>query len=108
MFPPVLAQVDVYQRFSQGGPIPTTVGGLVSRLLPNVIVAAGVVFFILIIFFGIGAINFAGTTRGAGEIGKAKAALTWSIIGFLLVVSAFFILQIAETITGVNFINPRI
>ena len=105
---PTARAFDVFSTFSQGAPIPTTVGGLVSRVLPNVIVAAGVVFFLLIIFFGIGVIKAAGATGDAKQTAQAKAALTWSIIGFLLVVSAFFILQITETLTGLNFINPKI
>lgn len=103
-----MAAFDIFNTFSQGGTasVPRTVGELVSRLLPNVIVAAGVVFFILIVFFGIGVIKAAGNAGDAKSTAQAKAALTWSVIGFLLVVSAFFILQIASTLTGINFINP--
>ena len=39
---------------------------------------------------------------------KAQAALTYSVAGFLLIISAYFILQIIGTITGINFIQPNI
>lgn len=81
---------------------------LISTLLPNILVLAGVIFFALILFGGFGMIVGAGKEANPQSAAKSKAAVTYGLVGFLLVISAFFILQIIETITGVDFINPGI
>lgn len=79
---------------------------LVSLLLPNVLILAGVIFFLLIIGGGFSLIAGAGKEASAQDKAKAQAAITYGVIGFLLVVSAYFILQIVGVITGINFITP--
>lgn len=81
---------------------------LISILLPNVLILAGVIFFGLIIAGGWGYLVGAGGEPSAQDKAKAKAALTYGVVGFLLVISAYFILQIIETVTGVKFIQPNI
>lgn len=76
---------------------------VVSKLLPNTIVAAGVIFFFLILGSGFMMIKSAGTDASPQDSAKAKNAVTFSVIGFLLIVSAYFILQIVGTILGVDF-----
>jgi hypothetical protein len=49
----------------------------------------------------------AGNEASAQDKAKAKAAFTYSLIGFLLVVSAYFILQIISTVLGIDFISPK-
>lgn len=93
--------------FGQGTPF-TNIGQLISVLLPNAIIAAGVIFFLLIIGGGISMIKNAGAEANPQAAAKAKAALTFSLIGFLLVVSAYFILQIVHIITGIDFLKPKI
>ena len=81
---------------------------LISVLLPNVLILAGIIFFALILFGGFGMIVGAGKEANPQAAAKSKAAVTYGLIGFLLVISAFFILQIIGVITGVNFINSGI
>ncbi|MDO8488223.1 MAG: hypothetical protein Q7S31_02815 [bacterium] len=85
----------------------TTVGGLISSLLPNIMILAGVTFFGLIVGGGFSLIAGAGKDGSAQDKAKAQAAVTYGVVGLLLVVSAFFILQIVGVVTGINFIeNP--
>jgi len=84
------------------------IGTLISTLLPNVLVFASIIFFFLIVGAGFMMIKSAGSAGSPQDAAKAKAALTYAIIGFLLVVTAFFIMQIIGTITGVNFLIPPI
>jgi hypothetical protein len=87
----------------------STLGGAVSVILPNVIVFAGVLFFCLIIFSGFQLITLGGQYNlNSEKVTKAKQMIYYSIIGFLLVVSAYFILQIVSTVTGINFINSPV
>lgn len=80
---------------------------LISVLLPNVLMFAGVIFFFLILGGGFMMIKSAGGDANAQDTAKAKNAVTFAVIGFLIVVSAYFILQIVSTATGVDFINPK-
>jgi hypothetical protein len=83
-----------------------TPGGLISLILPNIIMVAGVIFFILILFGGFSMIVSAGKQSSPQEAARAKNALTYGVIGFLLVVTAYFILQIISTVFGINFDSP--
>lgn len=80
----------------------------ISTLLPNAFVLAGIIFFGLIVAGGWSYIIGAGGEPSAQDKAKAKAAITYGIAGFLLVVSAYFILQVIETVTGIKFIQPNI
>jgi hypothetical protein len=83
-------------------------GSLISSVLPNILVVAGVIFFLLILFGGFGLVIGAGKESSPQAAAKAKDAVTFGVIGFLLVLSAYFILQIVSTLTGVNLINANI
>ncbi len=82
------------------------VGSLITSLLPNILVLAGVIFFLLMLGGGFTMIKNAGGDVNAQDAAKAKNAVTFAVVGFLLVVSAYFILQITGVVTGINFINP--
>ena len=94
------------QLFFGSNPKFENIGTLVSSLLPNLLVGAGVIFFFLILGGGFMIIKNAGGDANAQDTAKAKNAVTFAVIGFLLVISAYFILQIVGVITGINFINP--
>ena len=97
-----------FNRHTNAAVVGNNVGSLVSRLLPNIIVVAGVVFFLMIIYYGFQLIISAGQNKSPQDIARIKGSITYAFIGFLLVVSGYFILQIISTITGVNFINPNV
>jgi hypothetical protein len=82
------------------------INNFISTLLPNILVVAGVIFFILILGGGFSMIQSAGGQGSPQDAAKARSAITFALIGFLLVVSAYFILQVIGAITGVDFINP--
>ena len=84
------------------------IGALVSQIVPNVLVIAGVIFFLLILGGGFAMIQSAGTDANPQQAAKAKAAVTYALIGFLLVVSAYFILQIVNIWVGYNVLNPPV
>lgn len=82
----------------------TTVSPLISSLLKNSLVIAGIILLGLILFGGFGML----ASAGSGDSKKAeqsKKTITSAIIGFLIVFSAYFIIQIIETITGLNILN---
>jgi len=85
-----------------------TTGQLISIWLPNGLVLAAIIFFFLIIGAGWRVITGAGSEASSQDKAKAQAALTYAVVGFLLIVSAYFILQIISVVTGINFMKPNI
>ncbi len=92
------------------GPAKCNIGPaqIISLLLPNTLILAGVIFFLLIIGGGFSLISSAGKESSAQDKARAQGAITYGVIGFLLVVSAYFILQIVGTVTGLDFINTSL
>ncbi len=103
-----LREIFFYNHPGAGGLAGLDIGTFISTLLPNALVFAGIIFFFLIVGAGFMMIKSAGGQGTPQDAAKAKAAVTYAVLGFLLVVSAFFIMQIISTITGVNFLKSPI
>jgi len=74
-------------------------GSLVSIVLSNAVVVAGIILAILLIFGGIAIIMGAG--QGKPETtAKGQKAITSALFGFLIIFSAYWIIRIVETIFG--------
>jgi hypothetical protein len=105
----LIAQVNIQNSFFEhhegANRLAQTPGSLVSGLLPNIMILSGIVFFFLILFGGFKIIMGAGHQSSPQDAAKARAALTYGVVGFLLVISAYFILQIISGITGINFLD---
>jgi len=103
----IVLAVDLKNTFFNTSPnaakIGVNPGTLISILLPNVVIVAGLIFFVMIIFSGISLVLGAGKQRDAQSAAKARNALTYSIVGFLIVVAGYFILQIVGAMLGINF-----
>lgn len=81
-------------------------GALISILLKNVYVIAGVSLLVLLIFGGISVIMNAGS-GDAKKAAQGQKAITNAIVGFLIVFASFWIIQIIQYITGVEILNPN-
>lgn len=79
-------------------------GDLISLILPNLLIGAGVIFLFLMVGAGFTMISSAGS-GDAKSAAQAKTTVTYSVIGFLLVISAYFILQAIGVITGIDFLK---
>lgn len=78
---------------------PNLLGVVLTRALQFAIVSAGLVFFVKLVSGG-----FLYLTS-AGDQGKVQAAtkeITNAVIGLIIVISTFFIIQILETILGIK------
>lgn len=84
-------------------------GSLISNLLPNIIVLSGVIFFLLILYSGFHIISDAGS-QNAQNMAKHRSMITIALVGFLIVVSSYFILQLVLANLGLDNIinNPAI
>ncbi len=80
-------------------------GDLVSIILSNALVVAGIILLFLLIFGGISMIIGAGQDNPE-QAAKGKQATTSAVIGFIIIFAAYWIIQIIETITGLNILKP--
>lgn len=99
-----LALVDIKTEF--GGPVKdlTDVGTLVSTIVTFAYVAAGVVFLILLIMGGLSMIQAAGTDDRQ-KATKGRQGLTTALIGFLIIISSYFIIQVIGNIFGFKILQ---
>ena len=84
-----------------------TLGNIISNILPNIYIFAGVVLFILLIFGGLTVIINAGKDDPEATA-KGQKAITAAVIGFLIIFCSYWIIRIIEVVTGVNIFSPGI
>lgn len=82
-------------------------GALISIILKNVYIAAGVMLFGLLIFGGISIILGAGG-GDPKKAGQGKNAVVTALAGFLIIFASYWIIQIISFITGVDILNPNL
>lgn len=101
---------DIGETFLLGGSTPIgdifpDLGTLISILLFNAYILAGIILFILLLFGGFGIIMGAGGGNPE-QINKGKQALTAALLGFGLVFASYWVIQIIQWLTGINILNP--
>jgi len=84
-----------------------TIGGIVSIILKNVYILAGITLFFLLIFGGIGIIMGAGG-GDPKKTAQGQQAVTSALIGFLVIFASYWIIQIIQILTGVQILKPGI
>lgn len=80
---------------------------IINLLLKNSITIAGIILVALLIFGGITFIMSAGS-GDAKKADQGKKTITASIIGFAIVIFAYLIITIIETITGLHILDPSL
>ena len=81
-----------------------SIGRLISCILPNIYVFAGVILFILMIIGGIGVIRGAGSGNEE-DLKKGQKAITSALLGFLIIFVSYWIIQLVQIITGTEIFN---
>ena len=88
------------EGFKQG------IGGIISTLLQNIYVLAGIILFILLIVGGLGFIIGAGE-ENPEKAKKGKQAITAALIGFAVIFCSYWIIRIIEILTGIRIFEPN-
>lgn len=101
----VYAQVRLDQTFEPAQHF-DTIGSLVSVVVQNAFVFAGVIAFVLLILGGFGFIVGAGA-GDTKQLEQGRKTLTGAAIGLLVIVGSFWIMKILETLTGVPLLPTR-
>jgi|SRR5579859_190999 len=73
---------------------------LINLLVKNVFIVAGIILFVMIIYSGY--LFISGGTKGADQ---AKTVISTAIAGFLIMFSAYWIIQIIKLLTGANIVG---
>lgn len=102
----LIAQVPIGSTFFGDNPIHTYANEtgfsrLISAILPNALVISAFILFIYMVFGGFMVISSSGDSKKADE---GKQALTNAIIGFAIIFTSYWIIQIVEIITGLNIV----
>lgn len=84
-----------------------TFGSFVEVIIRNAFVLAGVITLILLIFGGFGVIVAAGS-GDSKKMEQGKKTITSAVLGLIIVVGSFWIIQILEKITGVAILSPKL
>lgn len=82
----------------------TEISILTNVIVRNAFTIAGVVAFILLIFGGFQFIVAAGS-GDSKQMEKGKQAITAAVIGLVVIVASFWIVQIVGTITGLDLLK---
>lgn len=90
-----------------GVPAYQTLGGIISIILKNVYILAGIGLFILLIFGGFAIIMGAGS-GDQKKIAQGQQAVTSALIGFLIIFTSYWIIQIIQTVTGLEIFKPTL
>lgn len=75
----------------------TGLGQLVSVLLNNAIVVAGLIFIFLIVFAGLGMIFAGGNPQ---KFAQSRELITTALVGFIIVLFAYIFVRIIRTMLG--------
>jgi len=78
---------------------PPTVAGVINTVLPVVITFCGIILFFVFIW---GGYDFMLSRGDPGKIKSARAKITYGIIGFVILVLSYFIVNVISTIFGVG------
>jgi len=70
-----------------------------SRLIQAAVAFSGVVLFVMLV---VGGLNFLFSGGDQKKLEKAKGTLSAAILGFVILVSAYIIIWLIETFTGVK------
>lgn len=82
-----------------------TIGSIISTLLQNIYILAGIILFILLIVGGLSFIMGAGE-ENPEKAKKGKQAITAALTGFIIIFCSYWVIRIIEIITGMNIFNP--
>lgn len=83
------------------------IGTLINILIRNILVIAGIAFFLMFIVAGFRFIQKAGKLEPA-EFQKIKDTMSAAAVGLFIIVCAYWLIRIIETVLGVNILSPSL
>lgn len=105
-----LLAINIGQLPLNGGTISSkypTIGSFLSIIVKNSITIIGIILLFSLIYGGLLFIINAGS-GDSKKTDQAKGIITNTLIGFAVVFSAYFIIQIIQVITGLDILNTTL
>ena len=99
--------VDLVARFNSPIGNSILIGDLVSLFLSNAVFMAGFLIVFIIAIAGFGMMRSAGSGNPE-QLERGKKAVTAGIVGFIIIFSVYWIVQLVEAVTGIDIFNPGI
>lgn len=75
---------------------------LISQILPNIYVAAGVILLIYLVAGGFAVITASGSAEKAAG---GQKAITNALLGFLIIFASYWIIQLIQVLTGIPILG---
>lgn len=94
--------IDFKQQFGSPYTKQQDIGGLVSIVVANAGIIAGLVFLVLVISAGFTMVHNAG--GDPQKFAKGRDIITFALVGFLIIFAAYWIIQIIELMTGTKIV----
>ena len=79
-----------------------SIGGLISGLLPFIMVIAGLILFVLLIIGGFGLLTSGGNPE---KMKVAQGKITSAVIGFVIIFISYWLMRILEMILGIDILG---
>lgn len=98
--------VNISSVFAPANTFPTF-GAVVSVVVKNAFVLAGIISFILLIIGGFGVIMGSGS-GDTKQMEQAKKTVTGAVAGLIIVITSVLIVQLIATITGSDSLKQMI
>jgi len=80
----------------------TSIGSIISFLLPYILVLAGLVMFIFLIIGGLGLMTSAGNPE---KMKAAQGKITSAVIGFVIIFISYWLARILEILLGISILG---
>lgn len=75
---------------------------IISTIVPNIFVFAGIIFFFLLLLGGFSIITSNGDPKNTE---KGMQQITGAVVGFIIIITSFWLIQIVEIVTGLKILN---
>lgn len=98
--------VDIKQVFAPAATF-NSFGSIVSVIVKNAFVLAGIISFVLLIVGGLGIIMSAGS-GDSKQLEQGRKAVTGAVVGLIVVVTSVLIVQVIATVTGSDVLKQMI
>ncbi len=101
-----IAAVPIGKTLNSPIGVTKTLGDLISLIITSAITIAGIIVLFLFIYGGLKLVMGAGS-NDPKSAEQGKQAVTYAIIGFIIIFGAYWVIRVIETILGVDFVtNP--
>lgn len=95
------SQYTTFSSYFLPGGYQRSISFLISRLLPFVTILAGLYFFVKLVSAGYSYLTSAGDP---GKIQNATKEITNALIGLILIISSYFIVQLIQVVFGLTIL----